>query len=520
MASQLGSAITPTGHQAYADLLGTEQQNRAMAQQAFQNQQNMALAQQQMGMQGQQFERGMADVQAQRQHEMMRDQLEFDRARQMTQQKQEFDAAQNEMMRKWSEAQTSKMQSYELKLQQLDAMRQAAREQGEQGKAEQLEAQFLEARKQRSRLAMSLTLAMQLPGKTERQKQALLTQLEQQIGQQANVERQNLKIANDYSSGLISTFDERGRAATVEKFNQFKAAQSGVASPLSPNFSDIEQEFNTGATPGGEWLDLAPVATPLSGLGFETTTQGGALAGPGASSAAMTDVLKNRVLESTLEYLPRMGMKNVNMDAARTLLQRAISGGADKAELAQLAQNAGIPTTTLKYLFKSAGDAYNPSTTNARWMDLNARYTDAVARAGGQMNDIRVQAIAKAMDAFKSQNRILHGVSSLFDATGVEDLDEGINVIRDIGKTGQMSGLAASRLARLGYGTEAARLNQLVADLPGAVDQAKLASLELGNLAEDEETMRSLAPLQMRGAGLAGTNAYLKGLEDLLKEMQ
>lgn len=520
MASQLGSAITPTGHQAYSDLLGNEMQQRAMAQQAFQNQQNMGLAQQQMGMQADQFERGMADVQAQRQHELLQNDLQYQRARALTEQEQQFRASQDEALRKWSEGQTAKIQKFQLEMEQLDALRQDAREKGEQARAESITAQMLEMRKQSARTAMSLTLATQLPGKTERERQSLLTRLSQQIGQQANIERNNLKMASDFTPGLIGTFDEKNRAASVEKFNQFKASQSGVDSPISPSFADIEAEVNTGQTPGLEWLELGPVATPLSGAFFDTTIQGGAITGPGQSAAAMTDVLKGRVLDSVLEYLPKMGMKGVNLDATRSLLQKALAGGASKAEIAQMAQAANVPVTTLKYLFQSAADAYNPAQTNSRWMDLNNRYVAALDKAGGQTNDLRVQATLKAMDAFKSQNRILHGVASLFDATGVEDLDEAVKFLDEAGKTGEISPLAATRLRPLGYGSEVDRLLQYGQQIPEQMERAKLAAVEQGNLAEDEASMRALAPLMMRGAALGGNDAYLKRLADMIGERQ
>jgi hypothetical protein len=520
MASQLGSAITPTGHQAYSDLLGTEMQNKAMAQQAFQNQQNQALAQQQMGMQADQFERGMADVQAQRQHELLQNDLQYQRALKLTEQEQQFRVSQDEALRKWTEGQTAKVQKFQLEMEQLDALRQDAREKGEQARAESITAQMLEMRKQSARTAMSLTLATQLPGKTERERQSLLTRLSQQIGQKANVERQNLKMASDFTPGLIGTFDEKNRAASVEKFNQFMAGQTGAASVFGPNFADIQAEVNTGATPGMEWMDLVNVSTPLAGLGFQTTTQGGAIGGPGQSSAAMTDVLKGRVLESALEYLPKMGMKGVNLDATRALLQKALAGGASKAEIAQMAQAANVPVTTLKYLFQSAADAYNPSQTNSRWMDLNNRYVAALDKAGGQTNDLRVQATLKAMDAFKSQNRILHGVASLFDATGVEDLDEAVKFLDEAGKTGQISPLATSRFGSLGYGSDVERLIQYGQQIPEQMERAKLAAVEQGNLAEDEASMRALASLMMRGAALGGNDAYLKRLADMIGERQ
>ena len=142
MASQLGSAITPTGHQAYSDLLGTEMQNKAMAQQAFQNQQNQALAQQQMGMQANQFERGMADVQAQRQHELLQNDIQYQRALKLTEQEQQFRVSQDEALRKWTEGQTAKVQKFQLEMEQLDALRQDAREKGEQARAESITAQM------------------------------------------------------------------------------------------------------------------------------------------------------------------------------------------------------------------------------------------------------------------------------------------------------------------------------------------------------------------------------------------
>lgn len=536
MASNLGSAVTPTGHQAYSDLLGSEQQNRAMGQSAYQNmqdramqqqamdqqqanqQQGFAMDQQRMNMAQGQFEAGLQEAQRQRQHEIGREDIAYQRGTALQESQQNFQAAQADALRKWQQKQIEQSHAYELQLEKLSAMREMARDKGQNDVVEQITTQMLAARKERSKKAMAASLSGRLLNKNQSEISAIASQLRDELGRKVSAEQQNQALASKFAGSLVNRFDEEDRKASVAKFEQFRGQQENwqdVMNPFASNFGDIGAGISTGALEGTEWLDLAPTRFGrLSALSPNTTGQAGAIKGY-VDPATMSETIKGRLIEGTVQQLNEMGFKNINPDSARKLVGLAMSGGS-KAEIAQLSAQAGIPTSTLKYLFDAAARAHEDTSSNARYQSLMQKDAQYRQEAGYQQNDLKVLAIAKAKEAYGAKSKFLRMAANSFDDMDLTDYNAGIDYLGEIQKTGQMSDLARGALGRIGLGSEAGRLGGLIARIPGAKQQAEEAAFGLGDVASDEETLKAMAPLMLARSRRGGDEAYLKMLDELM----
>ena len=537
MASNLGSAVTPTGHQAYSDLLGSEQQNRAMGQSAYQNmqdrgmqqqamdqqqanqQQDFAMDQQRMNMAQSQFDASLQEGERQRQHEIGREDLAYQRGTQLQESQQNFQAAQADALRKWQQKQFEQSHAYELQLEKLSAMREMARDKGQNDVVEQITTQMIAARKERSKKAMAASLSGRLLGKSQSEISAIAVQLRDELGRKVNAEQQNQALAAKFGASFVGRLDEEDRKASLAKFQEFHSRQTayGIDSfnPLSANFNDIGAAISTGALDGVEWLDLNPTTfSRLSGFGQNTTTQAGAVSGY-VDPATMSETIKGRLIEGTVQQLNEMGLRNFNPEAAKKLVGLAMSGGT-KAEIAQLSTQAGIPTSTLKYLFDAAARAHEASSTNTRYqnlMQMDAKYRQ---EAGYQENDLKVMAVARAKEAYGAKSKYLRMAANSFDDMDLNDYNAGIDYLGEIQKTGQMSDLARSALGKIGFGSEAGRLGGLIARIPGAKQQAEEAAYGLGDIASEEETLKAMAPLMLARSRRGGDEAYMKMLDELM----
>jgi len=538
MASNLGSAVTPTGHQAYSDLLGSEQQNKALGQSAYQNmqdramqqqamdqqnanqQQGFAIDQQRMNMAQGQFEAGLQEAQRQRQHEIGREDLAYERGTKLQESQQNFQAAQAEALQKWQQKQIERAQYHDLRLEKLSAMREMARDKGQNDVVEQLTTQMLAERRERSKKSMAAAISGRLLGKSQSEIASIAGQLRDELGRKVSAEQQNQKLAANFSASLVNRFDESDRKAAAAKFETFRGQQESFSNSVNwaaPDFGDVGAGISTGALEGTEWLELAPThAGRLTGLGFNRTSQFGAFNGY-VDPATMSETIKGRLIDGTVQQLGEMGFKNLNQDAARKLVGLAMTGGS-KAEIAQLSTQAGIPTSTLKYLFDAAARAHEDTSSNARYqklMEADARYRQ---EAGYQQNDLKVMAIAKAKEAYGAKSKYLRMAANSFDDMDLTDYNAGIDYLGEIQKTGQMSDLARSALDRLGLGSEASRLGGLIARIPGAKQQAEDAAYGLGNSEESLQSLQAMAPLMLARSRRGGDDTYLKMLDELMSE--
>lgn len=540
MASQLGTSVTPGGVQAHSDLINTEMQNRAMGLNAMQNNQNQALAARQLDQQGMmhadrmnqadsQFSAQLGEAQRQREHEVSREDIGYGRANDVMTKQQGFQAAQAEALRKWQVEQTQKAQKFELEIENLTALREKARDEGQLEAFEKFTTSLTALKVQRSKKAMATALSSRMLGKTTRENEAILDLLKDELTRKVSIEQQNQALAGKFVPSLTSRIDKMGQDSSVKKFQEFHAKQTGglrgyidPLNPFSANFGDVGSAVSTGALEGLEWLNLQPSsAGRITGLGGSTTTQADAVVGSGLTPrgyvdpGTMAETIKGRLVEGTLMQLGEMGFKNLNQDAARNLVMTALSGGS-KAEVAKLAAAAGVPTSTLKYLFDGAARAYEASSSNPRYqklMEMDARFREL---AGYQENDLKVMAVTKAKEAYGTTQKYYRSAANAFDDMSLEDYNAGIDVLGNLKKTGQYSDLAGSALEKVGLGSETERLKKLMGRIPQAKEDLEASAIGLGDIEEQTSSLQSMAPVLMARGATAGTTAYQKRLAELL----
>ena len=531
MASQLGSAVTPTGHQAYSDLLNTEQQNKAMAQQAFQNQQNQGLAQQQLGQEammhqqrmGQsqdQFNAQLVESQRQREHEIGREDIAYQRGLELQDKQQQFQLAQAKSLQDWQNKQIQDAHAYELEFENLKAMREDARDKGQLDAFERISNQMLAVRNKKAKLAMAAALGSRLVGKSQREIESTIDMLSGELGRKVSAEQQNQALASKFAGSLVNRFDESDRKAATDKFNTFQRGQEGfldAINPFSANFGDVGSAIATGALEGSEWLNLEPANFGrLYGMSGKSTTQASAVAGY-VDPATMSETIKGRLIDGTVQQLNEMGLKNFNQDAARKLVGLAMGGGS-KAEIAQLSTAAGIPTSTLKYLFDAAARAHEDTASNARFQNLQNMDAKYRQEAGYQPNDLKVLALSKAKEAYGAKSKLLRMAANSFDDTDLTDYNAAIEMLGQMKKRGQYSDLAGSALEQIGMGSEAERLRELMGRLPKAQQQLEEASIGLGDVEEESSGLEALAPLMMARGAQSGNPAFREKLAELLSK--
>jgi hypothetical protein len=211
-----------------------------------------------------------------------------------------------------------------------------------------------------------------------------------------------------------------------------------------------------------------------------------------------------------------MGFKNLNQGAARNLVMAAMSGR-DKAEIARLSAAAGIPTSTLKYLFDGGARAYENTTNNPRYQQLMQRDAEFRQAAGYQENDLKVLAMTKAKEAYGTTQKYYRTAASAFDDMDLSDYNAGIEVLGELRKRGQFTDLAGSTLSRLGMSEESERLRKLMSRIPQAREDLEESAIGLGDIEEESSAMQAMAPLMMGRGAAAGTPAYLGGIEDLIR---
>ena len=524
------SAVTAGGAQAHESQINTEMQNRAMGLNAMQNNQNQALAAQQLDQQGMmhadrmnqadnQFSAQLGEMQRQREHEISREDIGYGRANDVMTKQQGFQAAQAEALRNWQVKQTQKSQQFELEIEKLGAMREMARDKGQLDAVAAFTTQMTELRKQRSKKAMATALSSRMLGKTTRENEAMLDMLTDQLKRKISVEQENIALAGKFVPSLTSRIDKMGQDASMKKFQEFHTEQQTAGdalNPFAPTFGDVGSAVSTGALEGLEWLNLQTSrAGRIYGMGGSTTTQGSAFNGY-VDPGTMAETIKGRIVEGTLQQLGEMGFKNLNQDAARNLVMAAMSGGT-KAEIARLAAAAGIPTSTLKYLFDGGSRAYENTANNPRYQQLMQRDAQFREAAGYQENDLKVLAMTKAKEAYGTTQKYYRTAANAFDDMDISDYNAGIEVLGELKKRGQFTELAGSTLSRLGMSEETERLRKLMSRIPQAKEDLETSAIGLGDLEEESSAMQAMAPLMMGRGAASGTQAYLGGIEDLIQ---
>ena len=532
MASQIGSAITPGGHQAYADLINREQFQQAQGMQAMQQQAQMgmqqqalemeqqaqaqrnALAQQQMAQSGYQFERGMQDIAEGRAHDISQDQAKHARDLELLTKSQQFQQAQTDAMQKFSERQAARIQRYDLELEQLRTRAQSARDAGMLDVVRESMQMEKDVLRRKSRASMALALESRLRGQTVEGANRLLSGMEQQIKRVSNMEQQNQTRARAFAPQFISMLENEGNQASINAFEKFYSSQAGGAdflNPFSPDFTEIRDAVNAGAAPGMEFLTLTPTSLGRLGAASFYQTPSARAVGGEMNSVQMTDVLKGRIAKGTVNALQQMGLKNLSAPAAQELVEKVLAGGVTSQEVGQLAEKAGVPASTLRMLLSSAAENFENLGEGSKYMKMKQQY--AQLKAQEPEDTLQSLGLKKAIEAFDIQKALLRRASNVVPGMDMSEYEAGIEAIADFKRTGAMGGLfEAAQLA--GMGSQVDELQNLMSRRRRSEDALIGMSQELGDVAEEEAMASRNLPVRM----LTGRKAAESGIDQMFSD--
>ena len=534
MASELSTAVSPAGAQSLSNLIANEQANRSLGIQAMGLNNNMALAQQQLALEQQRMGMMQDEAERERQHQIGMSQMGFNQAKELSSQeagqrmseqdaRQKFDAAQMNAFQQWEAKKTAKQNALNVQLEMLRSKRAEALQAGMVDAAEHYANLIGGVTRQKAHEASTLAMARLSLGKTQQEIDAMQDNMADTLGRKQQAMQMEIDLANRHVSPHIGGETMQDIDGDLSAFDKFYKEQNTGAygwNPLNSNYTDLRQQLQSGELSGLEFLKLDPTSmSRITGMFDPThTMQGRAVVGE-SDAKEMSDVLSSRASKSTLASLQRMGIKNLNVEAAGKSLDSLFKGGADKSTVLSELTQAGVPLTTLKQLLGGAAGHYETIGEGSAYGELNKRLMMASTEAGGQVS-IKTAALKKAMEAHKAKASIYRTAYNMFDMPDTKDLQYVLDNLKRVRETGRLSSALQDPLERYGFGSEYQALRQKMADLEANKQAMAQSAVGLGNTAEAEEAMRARAPIEMQRGLLEGQKGYNQDLAGLLERLQ
>lgn len=526
MASELGSAVTAGGHQAFQDQVQTENANRAMGQQAMAQQQQMGMAQQQMQqdydisqqkMQQdvEQFNASREEADLQRQFQLKRDEKAF-----------QVSMEQDEIHRKWSDGRYQKDQNFQLELQRINLLADQARAKGEQDVLAKMIGLKQDMIKRKAVNAAEVSLVPRLMNKTKKQVTEILSAYSQQIEQMMSAAQHDQELSKNFAphlrGGILNESAESSREAfnglysTMERFNVpiFSAL-------LSPGLTTEKGMSDAGQLRGLEFMKLRPdVGGNLMGAfnWYKTGTGYMVETDSKVDAATMSTMMQDRLVRSAIKTLKSMPLKNFDEKTAEQALRVAMSTG-DKSQVASLANKAGVSPTTMRHLLSSISREFDSNNGEGAIKDWMQRSASESERSGGQMSLIRA-ALDAEKDSYEVVASLARNASNAFE-TGA-DIDSLVPVLESLKRIGQNFSIA--ELSSISPQLRKAGIDQSQIDrLSGYFDESSNFEERLTRATQGNEALAAedaLLPLLIQGgmgdAGLSGLGIQIGGLEGLM----
>jgi hypothetical protein len=524
MASNLGSAITPTGHQAYEGLLNQEQTNRAMGQQSMAQQQQMDMAKQQMqqdqdlallrmDQQRQQFDVGVNEMQTARQHELARDAAG-----------RQFAVEQDQTQRKWADARYQKDQQFQLQIQRLDLLADQAKAKGQQDVFAKLIGLRQETNKRKAANAAEISLVPMLMGKSKRQINEILSGYTQQIEQMMSSAQRDQELSKNFAPSLRGAILGESSEASKMAFDPlFQAQMAATSNPLSDQFYlgvGLNREktlSDAGQLRGLEFLKTTADTSIFSGLSpFNTRTAG--MVTDRVDAATMTTMMQDRLVRGALRTLKSMPLKNFDEKTAEQALRVAMSTG-DKSQVASLATKAGVSPTTMRHLLSSISREFDPNNGEGAIKDWTQRSAQESSESSGQ-NSLWRSALVAEKDSYDVVSNLARNAANAFETgADLDSLSPALDSIKRIIQTGSLGELAMAAPALRKAGIDQRQIDLLsgqLGEMPGLEDRLLRATQGNEAIAMDD----SLLPLILQGAmgdvELGGLGTQIGGIENLL----
>jgi hypothetical protein len=526
MASNLGSAITPTGHQAYEGLLNQEQTNRAMGQQSMAQQQQMGLAQQQMqqdqdlaqqrmAQQQQQFDVGVNEMQIARQHELARDAAG-----------RQFAVQQDETQRKWADSRYQKDQQFQLEIQRLDLLADQAKAKGQQDVFAKLIGMRQDFNKRKAANAAEISLVPMLMGKSKRQINEILSGYTQQIEQMMSSAQRDQELSKNFAPALRGAILNDSAESSREVFNGLYSTMERFNVPiasalLTPGLGTEKGMSDAGQLRGLEFMKLRPeLAGNLYG-GFNFFKTGtGYMVEPDSKvdAATMSTMMQDRLVRGAIKTLKSMPLKNFDEKTAEQALRVAMSTG-DKSQVASLATKAGVSPTTMRHLLSSISREFDTNNGEGAIKDWTQRSAQESERSRGQMSLIRAALDAEKESYDVVSNHARNAANAFETGADIDSLAPGLDAVKRIMQTGSLGELAMAAPMLRKAGIDQRQIDLLsgqLGEMPGLEDRLLRATQGNEAIAMDD----SLLPLLLQGAmgdvELGGLGTQIGGIENLL----
>jgi hypothetical protein len=524
MASQLGSAVTPGGHQAFQDQVQTENANRAMGQQAMAQQQQMGMNQQQMQQDydisqqkmqqdSEQFNAGREEADIQRQFQLKRDEKAFQVA-----------SEQDEVHRKWADGRYQKDQQFQLEMQRIDLLADQAKAKGQQDVFAKLIAMRQDVNKRKASNAAEISLVNSLRGKTKRQTQEMLNSYAQQIEQMMSAAQHDQELSKNFAPSLRGAILGESSEASRMAFDPlFQAQMDATSNPLSDQFYlgvGLNREktlSDAGQLRGLEFLKTNADTSIFSGLSpFNTRTAG--MVTDRVDAATMTTMMQDRLVRGALKTLKSMPLKNFDEKTAEQALRVAMSTG-DKSQVASLATKAGVSPTTMRHLLGAISREFDSTNGEGAIKDWTLRSAQESSESSGQ-NSLWRSALVAEKDSYDVISNLSRNAANAFETgADLDTLGPGLEVAKRLIQTNSLGELTAAAPILRKAGIDQRQIDLLsgyMGDSQGLED--RLLNATQGNVAIAMED--SLMPLLLQGAmgdvELGGLGAQIGGLERLL----
>jgi predicted transcriptional regulator len=374
-----------------------------------------------------------------------------------------------------------------------------------------------------SQRAQKLAMAKAALGKSQEQVQGMFTSLVDQYEQVINGKQHELEIAKSHTPGFLGRLGASSIQSNIDAYNKTRAEKLGgfnyQFAPLAPDISHVQALVEAGDLPGFEYLQVDPSSWGRLTGALDFTELSSAKMVSGAVDAnTITEGEKRKLSSALVDQFRGMKLPNFNEDAARRAVESALGDG-DKTQLAQFAQQAGIPLSTMYHFLNEAAMGSEENTANPEWMkimQLQARYRQ---QYGGQ-ESLENMALEQAKNALKTRSSLARKAALKIDGshTTLEDMRSAIEVIASMRRKGTLDSAGEALLGRF----DAARLGELKkaqAAVPQAQTDAETAARELGDLAEMQSDDDVLAQIKAMYPQQAGIGANRAGIAALLGRM-
>ena len=529
MSSELGSAVTPGGHQRLEGLLNREMATRQLNEQAASRLSNENMLRQQMDLRREENAQAMREAELQRQHTLELQGLsqgfqsrEAELARRgninLTERAAKLQADEAQRHRDWEQQRDQIQSRRELELAKIQADANDAAAQKQTGRAQQLNAQADQLRNLIAKNASAIAIAKASEGKTQSQIDTVLGQMTTALTQKQAA----LQHVTDMVKGNHATYDgivrQRGLAASSKALDDLNNQVGMVNWTLTPNLAKLRDALQGENLWGAQYLDLqVPSMATVQGGWSWMTGMGDEATGHFVQGVKGQEALRKTVMgefsNDIMDLADKMNVPIKDRKAWQGAVSAALAGGTDQATLAQMFDQAGVDPNMFHEICKYAAQtdmASNEDTLLKRIHDERV--------ANGNRDTLRSHMYQGVLEANKVRASMARNAMGSLRLTGSRELQVALDALK-AHKAGTPFDIAGTRGLFEQAGADSGSVGSLVdsaSRLQHARDAGDVATREQGDLLERlNATNTQIGNLPFE-AQAAQTGVVSQGLQGLL----